>query len=97
LKYTSGLAETLRSELLLYSIDVHIYFPATIYTPGYIEENKTKPKVTLKIEESDAGLQPEESAKKLLRGWSTTSISYIVAQPVSGQAFRTGGSIYPLI
>jgi len=63
-----GLAETLRSELQLYSIGVHIFFPGTIYSPGYIEENKTKPKITLKIEESDEGLKPEQAAEALLQG-----------------------------
>jgi 3-dehydrosphinganine reductase len=64
----AGLAETLRSELLLYSITVHIFFPGTMYSPGYIEENKTKPKITLKIEENDEGLKPEQAAECLLRG-----------------------------
>ncbi|KAG6866462.1 hypothetical protein C0991_003980 [Blastosporella zonata] len=63
-----GLAETLRSELLLYSVSVHIFFPGTIYSPGYIEENKTKPKITLKIEESDDGMQPDAAAQGLLQG-----------------------------
>ena len=72
----TGLAETLRSELLLYAIGVHIFFPGTIYSPGYIEENKTKPKITLKIEESDEGLKPEQAAKVLLRGGSLYSHSF---------------------
>ncbi|KAF8639911.1 hypothetical protein AX17_001162 [Amanita inopinata Kibby_2008] len=63
-----GLAETLRSELLLYSISVHIFFPGTIYSPGYVEENRTKPKITLKIEEADDGLRPEQAARVLLLG-----------------------------
>jgi 3-dehydrosphinganine reductase len=63
-----GLAEALRSELQLYKIDVHICFPATILSPGYDEENKTKPKITLKIEEADEGLTPEAVAEKLLDG-----------------------------
>ncbi|KAJ6485110.1 oxidoreductase [Mycena vitilis] len=63
-----GLAETLRSELLLYNIGVHIFFPGTIHSPGYIEENKTKPKITLKIEETDDGMQPDKVADALLRG-----------------------------
>jgi 3-dehydrosphinganine reductase len=67
-KLSTGLAETLRSELLLYSIDVHIMFPGTIHSPGLIEENKSKPKITLKIEESDEGLQPAAVAENLLRG-----------------------------
>ena len=67
----SGLAETLRSELLLYSISVHIFFPGAIYSPGYTEENRVKPKITLKIEESDEGMMPEYSAQTLLRGGPT--------------------------
>ncbi|KAI0667845.1 oxidoreductase [Trametes maxima] len=63
-----GLAETLKSELKLYEIDVHIAFPATIYTPGYEEENKTKPRITLKIEESDEGDSPQAVAAAILKG-----------------------------
>lgn len=64
----SGLAETLRQEMLLYSVDVHIYFPATIYSPGYVEENQTKPPLLLELEGSDEGLSPEKAAEGLFRG-----------------------------
>jgi len=63
-----GLAETLRQELLLYSIGVQIYMPVTMYSPGYEEENKTKPELVLKIEESDPGLTPEKAAEGLYEG-----------------------------
>ncbi|KAI0638137.1 oxidoreductase [Trametes polyzona] len=63
-----GLAEALQSELMLYGIGVHIAFPGTIYTPGYENENKTKPKVTLKIEETDSGSSPEYVADVILKG-----------------------------
>ncbi|KAK0472491.1 oxidoreductase [Armillaria novae-zelandiae] len=63
-----GLAETLRSEMVLYGISVHIFFPGTIYSPGYEVENNHKPKITLKIEESDGGQTPEQSAESLLKG-----------------------------
>jgi 3-dehydrosphinganine reductase len=63
-----GLAETLRQELLLYSIDVQIYMPVTMFTTGYEEENKTKPELVLKVEESDKGLTPEEAAEGLYEG-----------------------------
>ncbi|TFK75849.1 oxidoreductase [Pluteus cervinus] len=63
-----GLAETLRSELSLYDISVHIFFPGTIYSPGLEEENKTKPKITLKIEEDDGGAKPEQVAAALYNG-----------------------------
>ncbi|KAJ2976955.1 hypothetical protein NUW54_g11486 [Trametes sanguinea] len=63
-----GLAEALHSEFKLYDIDVHISFPGTIYTPGYEQENKTKPKITLKIEESDGGATPAYVAETILKG-----------------------------
>lgn len=63
-----GLAESLRSELLLYGIDVHIFFPPTMYTPGFDEENKTKPSITRKIESTDEGLTAEQAAAGLLAG-----------------------------
>ncbi|KAJ4490053.1 oxidoreductase [Lentinula aciculospora] len=63
-----ALADTLRQEFLLYDIDIHIAFPGTMYTPGYDIENATKPKITLKIEETDPGVTGDQYAKGLLRG-----------------------------
>ncbi|KAH9848453.1 oxidoreductase [Lenzites betulinus] len=63
-----GLAESLQSELKLYDIDVHLSCPPTIYTSGYEEENKTKPAITLKIEETDSGLTPEQVAAGIFKG-----------------------------
>ncbi|KAI0375586.1 oxidoreductase [Pilatotrama ljubarskyi] len=63
-----GLAEALHSELMLYDIDVHIAFPGTIYSPGLEEENRMKPKITLKIEETDSGSSPEYVAEMILKG-----------------------------
>nr|CDI54450.1 related to 3-ketosphinganine reductase [Melanopsichium pennsylvanicum 4] len=63
-----GLAESLRSELILYGISVHAYFPATILSPGFEEENKTKPKITLEIEGADEGLTPAACAEGLIKG-----------------------------
>ena len=71
-----GLAETLRQELLLYSIDVQIYMPVTMYTSGYEEENKTKPELTLKIEESDGGLTPERAAEGLYEGAVPVTVTF---------------------
>ncbi|KAJ1676282.1 3-dehydrosphinganine reductase, partial [Spiromyces aspiralis] len=63
-----GLAEALRSELQAYGISVHCYFPATILTPGFDEENLTKPAITREIEGTDEGQSPEVCARKLLSG-----------------------------
>lgn len=89
-----GLADTLHSEMLLYGIGVHIFFPPTMYTPGYEEENKSKPKITLKIEETDDGLTPDLAALALLKGkyscdLSTESCPYTrVAWPPSRAIFK---------
>ncbi|CAO1605203.1 hypothetical protein XANCAGTX0491_008726 [Xanthoria calcicola] len=73
------LTDTLSQELLLYpptpsrpAVIPHCIFPATILSQGYIEENKSKHPVTLKLEEGDKGLTPDEvaeaSLKRLERG-----------------------------
>lgn len=63
-----GLADSLHSELMLYGIDMHIFFPPTMYTPGFEEENKTKPAITRTIESADEGLTAEQAAAGLLSG-----------------------------
>jgi len=64
-----GLADTLQSELMLYEIDVHIFFPPGMYnTPGYEEENKTKPTIVLEIESTDKGLTSDQAAQALFNG-----------------------------
>lgn len=63
-----GLADSLHSELMLYGIDTHIFFPPTMYTPGFEEENKTKPAITRTIESADEGLTSDQAAAGLLAG-----------------------------
>ncbi|KAG9050048.1 3-dehydrosphinganine reductase [Serendipita sp. 407] len=63
-----GLTETLRSELALYDIDIQLFVPCTMYSEGYENENKTKPAITLNIEETDEGLTPEQAAVHMFKG-----------------------------
>lgn len=64
-----GLAESLRQELLPHGIRAHIYFVATINTPGNRRENELKPAITKKIEEGDiSDDSPASRASILLRG-----------------------------
>ncbi|CAH1766219.1 12441_t:CDS:10, partial [Entrophospora sp. SA101] len=63
-----GLADCLRNELILYDIGVHCYFPGTIDSPGLVEENKIKPKVTKEIEGDDSPISPSQAAKALYKG-----------------------------
>jgi len=82
-----GLAETLRQELLLYSIDVHIYMPGTMYSPGYKEENKVKPELVRNIEESDEGITPERAAEGLFQG--VRKGGFYITDTFVGDIFRT--------
>ncbi|KAI6158441.1 hypothetical protein EDD17DRAFT_1488682, partial [Pisolithus thermaeus] len=45
--------------ILLYGINDHIFFPPTMHTPGFNEENKTKPGITCEVESTDEGLTTE--------------------------------------
>ncbi|KAJ3934322.1 MAG: oxidoreductase [Lentinula lateritia] len=81
-----ALADTLRQEFLLYDIDVHIAFPGTMYTPGYDIENATKPKITLKIEETDPGMTGDQYAKGLLRG--VQNGDFHISPDLLGNIFR---------
>lgn len=45
-----------------------------MFTPGYEVENKTKPKITKRIEETDDGLTAEQAALGLLKGAIDTLI-----------------------
>ncbi|WVQ74144.1 hypothetical protein IAR50_003736 [Cryptococcus sp. DSM 104548] len=63
-----GLADALRSEMLLHDIDVHIFHPCGILSPGYEKEQMTKPDITRKIEDGDKPISPEECAAALESG-----------------------------
>ena len=66
---------------MLYGIGVHIAFPGTMYTKGYEEENACKPKITLKIEETDGGWEPEFVANTILKGTSLCLV-YVCPLPI---------------
>ena len=101
-----SLSDTLSQELRLYSsthtpIKTHTVFPATIYTAAYDVENKTKPGVTLRFEETDSGQTPDEvaiaSVKGLERGEelvTTNGIpSYLMKVGMLGFSKRNGWGI----
>lgn len=63
-----GLADALRNEFILHGITIHCYFPGTIFTPGYQEEMKTKPALTVAIEGPEEGNTPDVLADRLIKG-----------------------------
>jgi hypothetical protein len=56
--------------MILHNISIHIFMPAGIDTPGFVEEEKEKPAVTRKIEESDDQISAEKCAEYLIAGGS---------------------------
>lgn len=48
-------------------INVHIVFPMGIVTPGFENENRLKPELTLKLEEDDKPQTPDDVAKITLK------------------------------
>jgi 3-dehydrosphinganine reductase len=77
-----NLADSLRSEIQLYNsyrntnpskgpaadVEIHCIAPGTILSPGFENENKTKPAVTTKLEESDPRQTEDEVAAAAVQG-----------------------------
>ena len=63
-----GFSEALRSELKQYGITVSVLCPPDTDTPGFHEENKTKPEETRAISAGAKLRQPEEVARALIDG-----------------------------
>ncbi|KNC80429.1 hypothetical protein SARC_07217 [Sphaeroforma arctica JP610] len=63
-----GFADALRCEAGSQGIDVSVMFPSNIDTPGFVEEQKTKPEPTKTIEALGGLVSPEEVAEYLLDG-----------------------------
>ena len=62
-----GLAESLQMELARDNIYITLVFPPDTDTPGFKEENKTKPKETQMINETSGVLSAEQVAKKVIQ------------------------------
>lgn len=94
-----GLADTLQSETMLYGIETQIYFPPTMYSPGFENENKTKPDIVKKIEESDDGQTPEQAALSLYKGtYHTPSFPVSVTlSSIPTSRFSAPSSDYPFL
>ncbi|KVH99922.1 3-dehydrosphinganine reductase TSC10A-like [Cynara cardunculus var. scolymus] len=63
-----GLAEALQQEVVADNIHVSLIFPPDTDTPGLVEENKRKPRLTSIIAASSGAMQADEVAKKALDG-----------------------------
>lgn len=70
-----GLAESLQMELARDNIYVTVAYPPDTDTPGFVEENKTKPIETQLINETSGVLSAEEVAKKIIQSTQKGSFS----------------------
>lgn len=83
-----NLSDTLAQEVLLYGEDVkvHTVFPGNISSPGYENENLTKPGITHILEESDPVQTPDEVAAKSIKGLEAGE--YLITVGWLGAAMR---------
>jgi len=61
-----GLGDTLRNELCPFNIKIYQAYPPNFHSPGYENENKTKPLETKAIESSETTYQSEAVAKNMI-------------------------------
>lgn len=102
-----SLADTLNQEVEVYNgsrshpiadgpaaeIKVHAVFPMGILTPGYENEQKTKPALTQKLEEDDKPQQPDELAATIIS--ELEAGKYIITTALIGHLMKgwaMGGS-----
>lgn len=85
-----GLADTISQEIMLYpqNIKVHVVFPGTILSPGFQNENLTKPEITKILEADDPKQTPDDVARSSIRGLE--SGHYYVTVNWLGNLMRLG-------
>jgi 3-dehydrosphinganine reductase len=62
-----GFTDTLRYELKNTGVKVSIVYPPNTRTPGFEEENRTKPAITRALEDNAGEWQPDDVAKVILK------------------------------
>jgi 3-dehydrosphinganine reductase len=78
-----GFADSIRHEFLMYGIDVHLYLPGNMMSPGFDKENETKPKVTAEIEGTVEAISTDEAALTLIKGIERGQ--YVITSDFVGQ------------
>lgn len=65
-----GLAETLSQEIMLYpqNVKVHVVWPGTILSPGFVQESISKPEITKILEAADPEQTPDQVAQAAIQG-----------------------------
>ena len=98
-----GLADVVQIELAPYNVNVHLFLPGTIDSPGYEAENRMKPDVTKKIEAGAGKVTCNEAADCLLNGISrgdyiiTTELLFEFILPASLGSCRRNNFLFQLV
>lgn len=97
-----ALADVVQLELAPYNVNVHLYLPGTIETPGYEEENKMKHDITKAVEGTADKVSAEQAAVILLNGIArgdymiTTEMLFELTLPASAGSCRRNNILYQL-
>jgi 3-dehydrosphinganine reductase len=91
-----GLMEVLRAELKPYGIQVACVFPPDMDTPGFAEENRTKPKECARISASIKPRDPDDVARAVLRGMRRRRFM-ITADPQTAVLGRAASLVAPVL
>ncbi|KAI8963517.1 3-ketodihydrosphingosine reductase tsc-10 [Daldinia sp. FL1419] len=90
-----GLSDTLVQEVEAYpqNVKIHVVYPASIGSPGFDRENRTKPGVTKMLEEGDPVQSPDAVAASAIQGLEKGH--YSITTALYGHIFKwstLGGS-----
>ena len=88
-----GFTDALRSELVHLGVKVHLYLPGNMDTPGFVQENESKPEITRIIEGASATVTPTQAAQFMLA--SILNERYYISNDILGELARisvTGGA-----
>ncbi|OQR98945.1 hypothetical protein THRCLA_06616 [Thraustotheca clavata] len=92
-----GFADALRNEIILDSkkkIDVHCFYPGSIDTPMFAQEQASKPQVAKDIEGTTEVVTPENATECLMRG--VANGTYAITNDIGIWTCRVlGHGIYP--
>ncbi len=91
-----GLMEVLRSELKPYGIHVACVFPPDMETPGFAEENRTKPEECARISAGIKPRDPDAVARSVMRGIDRRRFT-ITVDPQTAVLARAAGLVAPLL
>jgi 3-dehydrosphinganine reductase len=95
-----GFSDVLRQESKPLGIGVSVVFPPDMDTPGFVNENKTKPFETHEIEGNAGVFSPEKVARDILDG--VRRGRYVIVPGIQNKIFYrlsnlVGNGVYPIM